>query len=102
MPIPRVRFTVRRIMAAVAAVALIAGGLRMRGLSVAYRELADSNTTNEEFYRVALSGRFKLGHPSYERTFRDRLVYHQLMRKKYDRAARYPWLPVWPDPPEPE
>ena len=20
---------------------------------------------------------------------------------KYDRAARWPWLPVWPDPPEP-
>ena len=24
------------------------------------------------------------------------------LRRKYERAARYPWLPVPPDPPEPE
>jgi hypothetical protein len=24
------------------------------------------------------------------------------LRRKYERAARYPWLPVAPDPPEPE
>ena len=28
--------------------------------------------------------------------------WHIEMIRKYDRAARYPWLPVWPDPPEPE
>ncbi len=27
--------------------------------------------------------------------------YHDDMRLKYERAARYPWLPVAPDPPEP-
>ena len=30
-----------------------------------------------------------------------RADYHGAMRRKYERAARYPWLPVEPDPPEP-
>ena len=29
-------------------------------------------------------------------------AYHAAMTAKYERAARYPWLPVEPDPPEPE
>lgn len=28
--------------------------------------------------------------------------YHATLRRKYERAARYPWLPIEPDPPEPE
>jgi hypothetical protein len=28
--------------------------------------------------------------------------YHARLARKYERAARYPWLPVEPDPPEPE
>lgn len=28
--------------------------------------------------------------------------YHSQLARKYERAARYPWLPVEPDPPEPE
>jgi hypothetical protein len=28
--------------------------------------------------------------------------YYAALRIKYERAARYPWLPVAPDPPEPE
>jgi hypothetical protein len=28
-------------------------------------------------------------------------AYYTLLRVKYERAARYPWLPVAPDPPEP-
>ena len=31
-----------------------------------------------------------------------RIAYHQAMKQKYERASRYPWLPVLPDPPEPE
>jgi hypothetical protein len=27
--------------------------------------------------------------------------YHELLVEKYLRAARYPWLPIAPDPPEP-
>src|SRR5579871_4762470 len=28
--------------------------------------------------------------------------YYAEMARKYDRATRYPWLPIAPDPPEPE
>jgi hypothetical protein len=28
--------------------------------------------------------------------------YHSALTQKYERAARYPWLPVAPDPMEPE
>jgi hypothetical protein len=31
----------------------------------------------------------------------DRADHHAAMARKYERAARYPWLPVAPDPPEP-
>ena len=31
-----------------------------------------------------------------------RVVYHDALAKKWHRAWRYPWLPVEPDPPEPE
>ena len=32
----------------------------------------------------------------------DRADHHAAMAEKYRHAARYPWLPVAPDPPEPE
>ena len=31
-----------------------------------------------------------------------RIAYHESMRRKYEYAARDPWLPVEPDPPEPK
>ena len=37
-----------------------------------------------------------------ERQFRARARFHELLRKKYEHAARYPWLAVEPDPPEPD
>jgi len=33
---------------------------------------------------------------------RERLRYWEGLRRKYDQAARYPWLQVTPDPREPE
>jgi hypothetical protein len=31
-----------------------------------------------------------------------KISYHESLARRYERAARYPWLPVEPDPPEPE
>jgi hypothetical protein len=31
-----------------------------------------------------------------------KLEFHRSMRRKYERACDYPWLPVASDPPEPE
>jgi hypothetical protein len=33
---------------------------------------------------------------------RAQLRWHEAMGEKYGWAARYPWLPVGPDPPEPD
>jgi hypothetical protein len=44
--------------------------------------------------------KFSVG-PSPERS-RKLWPYFHSLRQKYERAARYPWLPVEPDPPEPE
>ncbi|OJW07465.1 MAG: hypothetical protein BGO49_26230 [Planctomycetales bacterium 71-10] len=33
---------------------------------------------------------------------RCRMAYHVFMMEKYERASVWPWLPVSPDPPEPE
>jgi hypothetical protein len=41
-------------------------------------------------------------HVSKAAWYRDRTAWHAAMRTKYEHAARYPWLPVAPDPPEPE
>ena len=37
-----------------------------------------------------------------ERKYRARAQFHDALRIKYERAARYPWKSVEPDPPEPE
>jgi hypothetical protein len=34
--------------------------------------------------------------------FKRQADHHESMAVKYERAARYPWLPVDPDPPEPK
>ena len=39
-------------------------------------------------------------HHDYDRMM-DRADHHASLARKYEHAARYPWLPVEPDPPEP-
>jgi hypothetical protein len=94
MRLPRVRFTVRRLMASVAIVAFILWAERLLRLPREYRDRAGYYSQCE----FDASGRLAPGNP------RDRAVvdhYHSL-HEKYERAARYPWLPIAPDPPEPE
>ena len=35
-------------------------------------------------------------------TSAEEIAHEEILARKYRRAARYPWLPVGPDPPEPE
>ena len=65
----------------------------------ACREVDRRNREGEVFR----SGRnvaflFPSDHPELERRRAD---HYARLRQKYDRAARYPWLPVESDPPEP-
>jgi hypothetical protein len=88
------RFTVRRLMVVVAASA------------TAFAVPGWTDHRRAEFLRVAawhdeesfIASAFWGGCPGFAR----RKPYHQYMARKYRDAALHPWLPVEPDPPEPE
>ena len=106
------RMTTRRWMVAVMVVALSIATERMRRESFRYRELVERHARLERAFRKnaallplmkpsdweSLCGQMAL---SLSRS-PERAAYHASLRRKYEHAARYPWLPVEPDPPEPE
>ncbi len=105
MRLPRVRFTVRQIMIAVAVVALGGWAWRLWLLSRNYEELSvrhayGAATTKHimydgsKFREPGLRG----GKPSLRELLYD---YEYALADKYARAASRPWLPVKADPPRP-
>jgi hypothetical protein len=96
MKLPRPRFTVRRLMMAVAIVAIsfaIWIGLGRR--RVQFHNLAN--------HHLALVGPITTSSSHPEPTFGSpKARYHNELYIKYERAARYPWLPVASDLPVPE
>ena len=116
MRLPRVRFTVRRTMVAVAVVALAFGIVRLWTARQLYLEKAaehagfralvlrspdtiaywESRWTDQ---RRGLPARYPWpGGPPFVPAM---AKYHDAMRIKYERAAHYPWLPIEPDPLKP-
>jgi hypothetical protein len=87
--LPRLRFTVRLFMLVVALAACSVWGYRMWRVS---RERA-----REE----RLHTHYRIGHPSPSADAAEKAAYDAVLARKYERAARYPWLPVEPDPPQP-
>ena len=82
---PRFRLTVRRMIVAMTAILCCAGlGVAARWRAERFRLIAEEHGRAAE----AAAGRVS--------------AYHEGMAEKYRRAARYPWLPVAPDPPMPE
>lgn len=101
---PRVRFTVRRMMVAVAVAALTLGvivGLQNRhqrfrriaedhrSRMIAWEEVGRSEATRKRFDLSGQQVSLAAHH------------WHLQMAENYEHAARRPWLPVAPDPPEP-
>lgn len=105
MRLPRVRFTVRRLIVLVAVVAVGLWAARMWRLSREYQELAYRHA-----YGAATIEHIMQGPPLREAGHRDggptpREAYHDYevsLAAKYFRAAACPWLRVAPDPPPPE
>jgi hypothetical protein len=108
------RATIRRMMAAVAVVAVLMGawvGLaRLRRISAAYHALAEEHAGVEETLRrmIATEGADSPvdispgpGLPSIRFTAQAAAAHEAELRRKYERAARYPWMPVGPDSPMP-
>ena len=110
MRLPRVRFTVRRMMVAVAVMAaLLAGVAWCRGMIRAardHRERALLNRSQEQLQRqiVASVDLFvEPGEaPGAARGAAALAAHYESLGLKYERAALYPWLPVEPDPPPPK
>ena len=98
MLLPRPQFTVRRLMVAVAImgiVLLVTVERRDRFRRIAAHHQAEFKKL------VSRHPEIVYGHPSDKPIIR-RLEWHEPMRLKDERAARYPWLPVGPDPPDPK
>jgi hypothetical protein len=99
MPLPRVRFTMRRMMVAVAVVAmLLCTGMQVSRMSYRayiYRLKFSLNRRNADGYARQAD---RYGDPRSAA----RAVHSRILAEKYERAARYPWLPIEPDPPLPK
>ncbi len=112
------RMTTRRWMMAVAIVALVIGAaiaIDRRSKRFARLAASHANIAVEHWATLAAFGgdppplkeieKFPpaaRGPVRYLHRAKTLMVYHRELKGKYDRAACYPWLPVEPDPPEPE
>jgi hypothetical protein len=110
------RMTTRRWLIAVAAIALLIGGgvwLKQRrdyflSLAQSHQREVASSTARGEALKSRLGSKSGMTieeimnlHRDYDRMM-DRAEHHASLARKYERAARYPWLLVEPDPPPPE
>jgi hypothetical protein len=98
MTLPRPRFTVLRLMLVVAIVAVVLGARSWyEGRSARFREMA------RRYSKSWLENAdIVVGDRESDETQARRSEHHRAMWEKYLRASRQPWLPVEPDPPEPE
>jgi hypothetical protein len=101
---------------AVAVVGCLAWGERMRQTSLMHRQTARRfELATVEYLNVRSGGQWETAEGRLaqehadeewqrnEQRRQDRVnAYKAAMRAKYERLARQPWLPVAPDPPEPE
>ena len=93
----RPRFTVRRLMLAVAVVGTVLGVTnerrnRFRRLRLIIGPSVEISLTDPPF--VAFS--------NFSEAINRRIEWHHSMWLRYEDAARHPWLPVALDPPEPK
>jgi hypothetical protein len=110
MRLPRVRVTVRRVLALVGALALLLGagrhGFALYKRSQASLHLAEVYAAREKAKRQAISERrlpFRCFGMTPDLLAHERVLADRFARYKaaYLRVARYPWLPVEPGSPEP-
>jgi hypothetical protein len=144
MPLPRVRFTVRRMMVAVAIVGIFLGlvsAIESRRWSMRSKEYAATAKFHHDLEEIAKQGITEEGENTswwrerakqirmerrrtgplaayeavaldcdkhavatieYAARWRRKASHYAAIALKYEEAANHPWLPVPPDPPEPE
>ena len=108
MRVPRLRFTVQRMMIAVAVVAILFGmaaGLWRRHVS--FKRLADkyAKKVDDEAWKSSIIEHLRFRSEP-ERRAEDEYLrlaeYYDELKMKYERAAARPWLPVESDRPPPD
>ena len=99
------RPSVRNLLILVAAIGVCLGGIvEIRARRARFKQLAIDHYWQSGEYSFAIAG----GEPG-DTSFVDwhasitpaQRVYHSNLKEKYEFAADYPWLPVWPDGPAP-
>ncbi len=112
MRLPRV--TVRRLMILVAIAGLLLAAGRAWNLRADYLLRASYHESRARilevirdrgepsYFRPADRSRPALDRAEADRRHAASVAYHEALRRKYEAAARRPWLPVEPDPPGPE
>ena len=103
------RMTTRRWMAAVAAVAFAIAAGQMWRRSIQYVGRAARYAKMERYVRECAAIESKINptdrpprcRPANRGGLPVMIAHFADLRRKYEHAARYPWLPVEPDPPEP-
>ena len=128
MRYPRLRFTVRRLMAFVSLCGIVMGGFieipRLRQLSHIYWVKSRRMAGREQMVRAGAAisrAAWVAQYQEAERVEREYTIgppfsiakpyppercvklipYYEALRRKYERAAAYPWLSIEPDPPPP-
>jgi hypothetical protein len=109
MRLPRLRFTIRRMMVVVAILAVIIGGtqlwLRMRAArerEKAYRYMARYHAMHERAVVIAVrQGSATAGPDELARLNQEWSDYHATMKLKYERALANPGVAIPLDPPHP-
>jgi hypothetical protein len=99
---PRVRFTVRRLMIAVAVVGAASGLLQERSLR--FRRKASYHRALSKTY-VAPGGTYYdhgLSKVLNSQMYLNEIQHNGFMEGKYRYYSSHPWLPVPPDPPSPK
>ena len=133
MRLPRVQFTVRRMMVSVAVVAVLVANVELMRRHVVSRALATKHAAMQAELEAArrlaeerakwvelLAERGEVEAPTsfplidplagattlsevraLSTRYAKQAAYHAQLRRKYERAAARPWLPIEPDPPPP-
>ncbi len=119
MMLPRVRFTLRRLMIVIASLAvLVAASLaaaratrrarEYRQVAVAHAAFRDLCLAEADDYRDAHLNRTTADHraetdwPRFETHERALARHYDALAAKYRQAARFPWLSIQADPPPPD
>jgi hypothetical protein len=106
MPLPRARFTIRWMLLAVAGAGIVLGAsVELRRRHDRFLRLAKHHEASSRITWVRGIHTYSATNDLGEDVMRwssAKIEWHRRLGERYRRAASSPWLPVEPDPPEPE